>query len=46
VFPVGDDNVRGHHRPWVTWALIAANVVVFLYELSLGVDGLQRFAGN
>jgi membrane associated rhomboid family serine protease len=46
MFPVGDDNVRGSHRPWVTWALIAINVAVFLYELSLGLDGLQQFAND
>jgi membrane associated rhomboid family serine protease len=46
MFPVGDDNVRGAHRPWVTWALIAVNVVVFLYELSLGLDGLQQLAND
>jgi membrane associated rhomboid family serine protease len=43
MFPVGDDNVRGGQRPWVTWVLIAINVVVFLYELTLGMDGLQQF---
>jgi membrane associated rhomboid family serine protease len=46
MFPVGDDNVRGSHRPWVTWALIAINVVVFFYELSLGLDGLQQFVND
>jgi membrane associated rhomboid family serine protease len=44
MFPVGDDNVRGSSRPWVTWIWIAINVVVFLYELILGLDGLRQRA--
>jgi membrane associated rhomboid family serine protease len=44
MFPIGDDDVRGAGRPWVTWGLIAINVAVFIYELSLGSRGqLERF---
>jgi hypothetical protein len=41
MFPVGDDNVRGNHRPWVTWALIAARVIVFFHQPPMGLDGLK-----
>ena len=30
------DNVAAHRTPFVTWALIGANVLMFLYELALG----------
>jgi len=42
-FPVGDDNVRGNRRPGVTWAVIAARVIVFSYEPAMGLDGLKQF---
>lgn len=43
MFPVGDTNVRGAGLPIVSWVFIALNAVVFVYELSLGESGLQRF---
>jgi membrane associated rhomboid family serine protease len=36
LFPLSDDNPRRHLTPYVTWSLIAANAVVFLWQLSLG----------
>ncbi|HEY4687482.1 MAG TPA: rhomboid family intramembrane serine protease [Candidatus Subteraquimicrobiales bacterium] len=38
MFPLRDENPT-ETFPWVTIALIAANVLVFLYQLSLGVEG-------
>jgi len=35
------DTIPHRSPPVVTWALIAANVAVFLYELTLGPDELQ-----
>lgn len=43
MFPVGDDDVRGAGRPWLTWTLVAINVVVFLYESTLGQSQLEQF---
>jgi membrane associated rhomboid family serine protease len=44
MLPIGDDNRDRHRRPTVTIALIVANVLVFLYELSVGQAGaLQAF---
>jgi len=43
VFPIGDDDVRGAGLPWLSWGLIGANVLVFLYELTLGMEELQEF---
>jgi membrane associated rhomboid family serine protease len=42
MYPIGDDNQDITTPAIVTWALIALNVAVFLYELSLG-DAAQRF---
>ncbi|MGC9332983.1 MAG: rhomboid family intramembrane serine protease [Anaerolineae bacterium] len=43
MIPVGDDDVRGASFPLVSWLLITMNIVVFIYELSLGPDQLQYF---
>lgn len=43
MFPIGDDNVPGAGRPYVNYALIAINVIVFLYESSLAPNALQAF---
>ena len=42
MIPLRDLN-PSRRRPVVTVALIAANAVLFFYELSLGPQGLQRF---
>ncbi|MBI5650002.1 MAG: rhomboid family intramembrane serine protease [Chloroflexi bacterium] len=42
MIPIGDDN-PSRHLPTVTWSLIAINVVVFLYELTLRPGALDRF---
>jgi membrane associated rhomboid family serine protease len=42
MLPIHDDNPSGR-TPWVTYGLIAANVLVFLYQLSLGDQALTRF---
>jgi membrane associated rhomboid family serine protease len=41
VFPVNDPDIHRASRPWVVYALVATNVLVFLYQLSLGLlDGV------
>jgi membrane associated rhomboid family serine protease len=42
MYPISD-SVSTRRTPVVTWTLIAINVVIFLYELSLG-DNLDQFA--
>lgn len=42
MFPIGDDNSERTGPTPVTWALIIINVLVFVYELTLG-SSLQRF---
>jgi membrane associated rhomboid family serine protease len=37
VIPIADE-IRSRRTPWVTYVLIAANIVIFLYELMLGQE--------
>jgi membrane associated rhomboid family serine protease len=43
MMPLTDDNRGRQSAPVVTWVLIAINVVVFLYELMLSDQDLNRF---
>lgn len=43
MFPIGDENRGDRLTPVVNYALIAVNVLVFLYELTLSERGLGRF---
>jgi membrane associated rhomboid family serine protease len=43
VFPIGDVNVQRGYFPYVSYTLIAINILVFLYELSLGEAGQGQF---
>jgi membrane associated rhomboid family serine protease len=38
IMPIGDDNTGRTIRPWVTYALIAANVLVFALFQGMGAD--------
>lgn len=42
MLPLHDDNPSGR-TPWVTYGLIAANVLVFLYQLTMSDAMLERF---
>lgn len=35
IFPIGDDQVRGGHYPIISYAFIALNVLIFLYQLTV-----------
>ncbi len=43
IFPIGDEQVRGGHFPWVSYAFIALNVLVFLFQTQLPAGQLQGF---
>lgn len=43
IFPVGDQNVHGGHKPYFSYGLIVINVLVFLYTISLGPDRIESF---
>jgi membrane associated rhomboid family serine protease len=43
MFPIGDEDHGIRSRPYVTYALIAINVVIFLYQLTLDPSALADF---
>jgi hypothetical protein len=44
MFPLGDQNRHGHITPVVNYVLIAINVAVFFYQISLGSENaIQQF---
>ncbi len=42
-FPVGDDPNIGQHKPIFAYAFLVANVLVFLYQLTLATPDCKRF---
>lgn len=42
-FPIGDENINGGHKPYVTYAFIAINVLIFLWQITLGAEGYRNF---
>ncbi len=44
MFPIGDDDSSVRTVPYVTYGLIAANVLFFLVELDVGDDFIQRWS--
>lgn len=42
IFPIGDDQVSGGHRPLVSYSLIAINILVFLFQVTLPEAQLQQ----
>jgi membrane associated rhomboid family serine protease len=43
MFPIGDENRGIRSRPYVTYALIAINIVIFLYQITLDQSALADF---
>ena len=43
MFPIGDENRGIRLRPYVNWGIIALNILVFLYQLTLSDFDLTRF---
>lgn len=44
ILPIGDDQVRGGHRPVVSYLLLAANILVFFWELSASAAGFDMLS--
>lgn len=44
-FPIGDDNVKGGHKPFFTYLFLFSNIALFLYELQLG-ENLPLFLSH
>jgi len=43
MFPIGDEHNGRRITPWVTYSLIAANILIFFYEVSLSDPDLFNF---
>lgn len=43
MIPIGDDPIRGARPAYVNWLLIAINVVVFLFEITMSQPELEAF---
>lgn len=42
--PLGDDNTRRYRTPYIVWALVVVNIVVWFLELSWGEQFIASFA--
>ena len=43
LFPIGDDNIEGGHKPYVSYTLLGINIAIFVYQITLGSDGYSDF---
>lgn len=43
IFPIGDDNINGGYKPYVAYTFLAINVMIFLYQITLGAQGIDNF---
>ncbi|MBT8230760.1 MAG: rhomboid family intramembrane serine protease [Bacteroidia bacterium] len=43
IFPIGDDNIIGGHKPLVAYSFLGFNIAVFLFELSLSQSQCEWF---
>ncbi|MFN7119374.1 MAG: rhomboid family intramembrane serine protease [Saprospiraceae bacterium] len=43
LFPIGDDQVRGGHYPYISYIFIALNVIVFFWEVNMPPVQLEAF---
>lgn len=43
IFPIGDDQIKGGHTPYVSYTLIGLNVLVFLLQVTMPVGQQQSF---
>jgi len=44
IFPIGDQNVKGGHYPFVTYTFIVLNIIIFLIQLSVAGNLICAFA--
>jgi len=48
IFPIGDENIQGKSKPWLTYVFIGLNILIFAYMFFLSEEGLygiyDRFA--
>jgi len=43
IFPIGDDNIVGGHKPLVAYTLLVINVAIFIFQLTLNPAQIEFF---
>lgn len=43
IFPIGDDNIEGGHKPLIAYGLIAVNVAIFIFQITLSMEQIELF---
>ena len=46
IFPIGDDQVQGGHKPFFAYVLIGLNILVFLFQVTLPAAQQQGFVAT
>lgn len=41
IFPIGDENIKGPSKPWLSYGLIAINILIFIYMILLPEGGIR-----
>ena len=45
IFPIGDDNIQGGHKPYLSYTFLVINVVIYVFQITrLGdLEGIDQF---
>lgn len=43
IIPIGDENVKGGAKPIFSYAFIVINILIFVFQVSLGAEGYGNF---
>ena len=46
IFPIGDDNIVGGHKPLMAYSLIAINVAIFIFQITLQPAEIESLLTN
>jgi len=46
IIPIGDENVQGGAKPIFSYAFIIINILIFIFQVSLGAEGYEAFLQN
>jgi membrane associated rhomboid family serine protease len=43
IFPIGDENIKGGYKPMITYLFLAINVLIFMFQITLDIEGTRMF---
>ena len=46
IIPFGDDNIKGGHKPIVAYSFLIINILIFIIQLSLGIEVYHASVDN